>query len=191
MMTTSRLRKDSKDVEPLNAVDIQAKEPTPDDIARRAYQLYQERGNEHGSAREDWLQAERESVLPEAPLTPLELLVRRIRAEYDEMPGLSVTFPQACRLWQVDTATCQRVLDILVGENFLARRKDGSFIAFKATRPPSRRLDDRSGLFLYCAVPRDDSWHYSVRRRFCWSRTPLMTERCTRTTSASRNCTRS
>ena len=74
-------------------------------------------------------------VLPEAPLAPLDFLVRRIRAEYEEMPGLCLTFPQACRLWQVDAAMCQRVLDILVGENFLARRKDGSFIAIQASAP--------------------------------------------------------
>jgi hypothetical protein len=29
-------------------------------IARRAYQLYQDRGGAHGHDREDWLQAERE-----------------------------------------------------------------------------------------------------------------------------------
>ena len=30
------------------------------DIARRAYELYEERGREHGHAIDDWLQAERE-----------------------------------------------------------------------------------------------------------------------------------
>lgn len=30
------------------------------DIARRAYELYQERGGEHGHDVDDWLQAERE-----------------------------------------------------------------------------------------------------------------------------------
>jgi hypothetical protein len=35
-------------------------EPTHDDIARRAYQCYEERGGEHGLDQEDWLQAERE-----------------------------------------------------------------------------------------------------------------------------------
>jgi hypothetical protein len=35
-------------------------EPSYDDIARRAYQLYEERCGEHGRDQEDWFQAERE-----------------------------------------------------------------------------------------------------------------------------------
>ena len=34
--------------------------PTHDEIARRAYQLFEERGREHGRDLEDWLQAERD-----------------------------------------------------------------------------------------------------------------------------------
>ena len=41
-------------------VEILASEPTHSDIARRAYQLYEARGGEHGRDREDWFQAERE-----------------------------------------------------------------------------------------------------------------------------------
>jgi len=37
-----------------------AREPTHDDVARRAYHLYEERGREHGRDRDDWFQAERE-----------------------------------------------------------------------------------------------------------------------------------
>lgn len=43
-----------------NAVENLAIEPTHEDIARRAYQLYEERGGEHGRDLEDWFQAERE-----------------------------------------------------------------------------------------------------------------------------------
>jgi hypothetical protein len=35
-------------------------EPNLEDIARRAYQLFEERGGEHGHDLEDWLQAEGE-----------------------------------------------------------------------------------------------------------------------------------
>lgn len=35
-------------------------EPTYDEIAQRAYQLYEHRGGEHGRDWDDWLQAERE-----------------------------------------------------------------------------------------------------------------------------------
>jgi hypothetical protein len=34
--------------------------PTPEDVARRAFELFCERGGEHGHDLEDWLRAERE-----------------------------------------------------------------------------------------------------------------------------------
>jgi hypothetical protein len=43
-----------------NAVEHLAIEPTREDIARRAYQLFEDRGGEHGHDWDDWLQAERE-----------------------------------------------------------------------------------------------------------------------------------
>jgi hypothetical protein len=36
------------------------REPTTEEIAQRAYDLYQRRGGEHGHDLEDWAQAERE-----------------------------------------------------------------------------------------------------------------------------------
>ena len=35
-------------------------QPTADDIARRAFELFCQRGSEHGHDLEDWLEAERE-----------------------------------------------------------------------------------------------------------------------------------
>ena len=35
-------------------------EPSPDDIARRAYELFEARGGEHGHDVEDWLEAQSE-----------------------------------------------------------------------------------------------------------------------------------
>jgi hypothetical protein len=58
-----------------------------------------------------------------------ELLVARIRGEYREMPGLRLTFAQACRLWQVDAAACEAVLQTLLSENFLVRTTNGAFMA--------------------------------------------------------------
>ena len=43
-----------------NAAENLAIEPTHQDIARRAFQLYEERGGIHGRDLEDWFQAERE-----------------------------------------------------------------------------------------------------------------------------------
>lgn len=66
-------------------------------------------------------------------MPPLESLVARIRGEYCEMPGLRLTFAQACRLWQMDAPTCDMVLKQLVQEAFLYRTDNGSYIAWSAT----------------------------------------------------------
>jgi hypothetical protein len=78
-------------------------------------------------------------------MSPLESLVQRIRGEYQEMLGLCLTFAQACRLWHMDATACQGVLDILIGEKFLTRSKDGSFIALHAntSRPVPIKADLR------------------------------------------------
>jgi hypothetical protein len=56
-------------------------------------------------------------------------LTARVRGEFREMPGLRLTFPQACRLWQLDPATCESVLQLLVDEKFLLRTPDGGFVS--------------------------------------------------------------
>jgi DUF2934 family protein len=43
--------------------NLASREPTHEDIARRAYQLYEERGGEHGRDWEDWFQAECELLV--------------------------------------------------------------------------------------------------------------------------------
>jgi len=61
-------------------------------------------------------------------------LLDRIRGEYREMPGLRLTFPQACRLWHIDTATCRALLDTLIAERFLHEIRNGEFIAWPERR---------------------------------------------------------
>jgi len=65
------------------------------------------------------------------PTTPPEhgygLLVRRVQSEYLEMPGLCLTFDQACRLWALDSQTCSRVLQDLVAEGFVAVSERGIY----------------------------------------------------------------
>jgi hypothetical protein len=61
------------------------------------------------------------------PQTPLSDCIRRVRREYDEMPGLILTCPQVRRLWGVDRTTCDCVLNELVRAGYLMRRADGSF----------------------------------------------------------------
>jgi hypothetical protein len=67
------------------------------------------------------------------PCASLESLVARVRGEYQEMPGLRLTFAQACRLWQVDASTCEMLLEQLVREMFLYKTDSGAYIALSAT----------------------------------------------------------
>ena len=55
------------------------------------------------------------------------MITERVRGEFREMPGLTLTIAQAARLWSVDVATCTDVLTYLVTDGFLCRRDDGVF----------------------------------------------------------------
>ena len=44
----------------------------------------------------------------------IHVLLKQVRAEYAEMPGLSVTLMQAERLWAADRATCEGVFRRLI-----------------------------------------------------------------------------
>ena len=57
----------------------------------------------------------------------IEHLLKRIRGEFLEMPGLRLTSAQASRLWGLDAATCQRLLRTLVDSRFLTRTSDGRY----------------------------------------------------------------
>jgi hypothetical protein len=57
-----------------------------------------------------------------------DYLARRVRNEYLEMPGLSLTLGQAQRMWQLRRTECERLLDILVDSGFLARTPSGAFV---------------------------------------------------------------
>lgn len=52
----------------------------------------------------------------------------RVRGEFLEMPGLSLTPQQASRLWAVDRATSERVLNRLASAGFLARTREGVYL---------------------------------------------------------------
>jgi hypothetical protein len=54
-------------------------------------------------------------------------LIRRVRAEYLEMPGLRLTSTQASRLWGLDSLTCQRLLHTLLDAQFLTCTNDGRY----------------------------------------------------------------
>jgi hypothetical protein len=64
----------------------------------------------------------------------MQTLIRRVRGEYLEMPGLSLTLAQACRLWQMDVRTCETALAVLMAERFLGRTRDGAFVLVGAPK---------------------------------------------------------
>jgi hypothetical protein len=74
-----------------------------------------------------------------------EDIVRRVRGEFLEMPGLRLTEPQARRLWALEPSLCNAVLTELVDNGFLLRTRDGAFVRvdvaspLKAGRTPASR----------------------------------------------------
>jgi hypothetical protein len=48
-------------------------------------------------------------------------------AEYEGLPRLSLTVPQARRLWGLDERTCRYVLDSFVETGYLLRTPDGRY----------------------------------------------------------------
>jgi hypothetical protein len=51
-------------------------------------------------------------------------LLKRVRGEFIEMPGLRLRVEQAQRLWNLDRPSCELLLRSLVEANFLRRGTD-------------------------------------------------------------------
>jgi hypothetical protein len=64
------------------------------------------------------------SVRPESAV---EHMLRRIKGEFLEMPGLRLTCRQAQRLWNLDQVVCEALLAALVDVRFLVET-DGVFL---------------------------------------------------------------
>jgi len=72
--------------------------------------------------------ARRDAASPERRnLASRAQLLRRIEAEFREMPGLRITFPQAQRLFGLRSDVCVRVLATLVELAVLRRDPDGQY----------------------------------------------------------------
>lgn len=54
--------------------------------------------------------------------------ILRVEGEYREMPGLSLTVPQAARLWGMDRSTCELVLASLIERRVLKRAWNGAYV---------------------------------------------------------------
>lgn len=60
-------------------------------------------------------------------MSPMEvhLTANRVRGEFLEMPGLRLTIRQAARLWGLELAACEHVIEVLVQSAFLQRTAGG------------------------------------------------------------------
>ena len=56
-----------------------------------------------------------------------EELVRRIRGEFEEMPGLSLTSAQAIKLFGMSPDVCADILSHLIEEGVLRLKSDGRY----------------------------------------------------------------
>ena len=84
------------------------------------------------------MRATADHFLPSAAADETRTIVARvsdlIRAEYTEMPCLSLTLAQAMRLWNVNQSLCEMGLAGLVREGFLKRSEDGRYRLAKLRR---------------------------------------------------------
>ncbi len=55
-------------------------------------------------------------------------LLRRVRSEFGEMPGLNLSLPQAALLFGLPLDTCASVLHVLTEERFLRQAANGQFV---------------------------------------------------------------
>jgi hypothetical protein len=72
-------------------------------------------------------------------------ILQRIRAEYLEMPGLTLKREQVERLCGIDRAVCEAALSMLVESGFLSMRADGGYGRFRTdiarARPAKASLE--------------------------------------------------
>jgi len=58
---------------------------------------------------------------------PVGDALKRVKTEFQELPGLRLTAAQAQRLWGLDRESCAALLGALVDARFLVRSTDGTF----------------------------------------------------------------
>ena len=80
-------------------------------------------------------------ITPPSRSAPLATLLQRVREQYRDTPGLTLTKPQATRLFGVAPSVCAAMLSALVRESFLSRRGEGLFV--RATITSDAKLNNR------------------------------------------------
>jgi hypothetical protein len=56
----------------------------------------------------------------------VEVLTRRVLSEFEEMPGMALTLPQASRLFGLSHEVCRVVLDVLIDSAYLRQTRSGA-----------------------------------------------------------------
>jgi menaquinone-dependent protoporphyrinogen oxidase len=87
---------------------------------------------------------------------PIPQLCELVTAEYLEMPGLSLTKPQMQRLWRLEAAVCDAVVDALVASRVLRKTPRGTYVAVRAGHNGRQWEDDMDPMRqarITCAVP--------------------------------------
>jgi hypothetical protein len=79
------------------------------------------------------------------PVRGNDEVLRRVRGEFLEMPGLRLTPAQARRLWGLDLAVVDALLNTLVNANFLFQTTDGAFMRVDRCSPVKAALRSRKG----------------------------------------------
>src|ERR1044071_2072108 len=77
----------------------------------------------------------RSSAMKQGSKSVAEEVLRRVKGEFLEMPGLRLTEAQARRLWGLDAAVCGALLGALVDANFLFQTRDGAFMRVEYANP--------------------------------------------------------
>jgi hypothetical protein len=56
----------------------------------------------------------------------VEVVAERVRAEFEEMPGMTLTMPQASRLFGLEHEVCKTIVDRLVTTAYLKWTQTGA-----------------------------------------------------------------
>ena len=69
-----------------------------------------------------------ESSQVTGPAIGIPLLAQRLKAMYQEMPGMRLSPADAARLAGLDPSVCRDILEALADVHFLKRGHDGTFL---------------------------------------------------------------
>ncbi len=66
-------------------------------------------------------------IVAAAPAAPTDLDALRVRSEFLDMPGLTLSVPQVARMLGLRSEHAAAILETLVSEQFLAEPSPGSY----------------------------------------------------------------